>query len=81
MKSSLLSNQKEQLPSKSRNPIAQQSLSQKQGAAILKSLPNNFNPMSQTTDLGMGGQSAMTLLFNQQQMTSKSKEGLQKSMN
>jgi len=64
MKSSLLSNQKDSLPAKSRNPANQSSLGQNQGGGVLHTLPNSLNPLIQTSELGMGGNSAMTLMFN-----------------
>ena len=45
VRSSLLTNQKDTMPAKSRNPATQISLSQKQGAAILQTLPNNLNAL------------------------------------
>lgn len=77
MKSSLLSGQKDSLPAKSRNPAAQVSLSQKQGA-MLQTLPNALGSSITAADLGISGGSAMTLMFNQQtaRKTTHSKDAI-----
>ena len=68
MKSSLLSNHKDTLPAKSRNPGATQFAATQKQAALLQTLPNNQSVASAVvgaTDLGIGGNSAMTMMFNQ----------------